>query len=268
MRKNRTLMCLFVLCVALTISSHCIAARQQPASFPEAKAWLKKTSDYLGTLNRFQVHVQTSREIIYPRGGRIDDNAYGDVFVQRPNMLRVNVFRANKIREIYYNGTTLTVFSPKLNYYGEIAAPPTIDQMLTMARRDYGISLPATDLLRTNLYSKVAPQITTGIVVGSSLLNGVYCKQLAFRSGTMDWQVWIENSSTPVPIQIVIVDRGVKGNPRYTARFTEWNTNPTFDTSMFTFTPPQGALKIRFVKPSQVVRAQNSRGGQSCPTCR
>ncbi|HEX2998907.1 MAG TPA: DUF2092 domain-containing protein [Armatimonadota bacterium] len=250
MRRKGVFTFLLASCLALSAAS-LYAAEKAPPSQPQAKAWLKKMSHYLDTLNRYQVHIETTREIIYPRGGRLDENAYGDAFVQQHNRLRINLNKPNQSREIYYNGSTLSVYTPKLNYYGAIPTPPTTSRMLDKVMTEYGISMPLADILRPNFYGTVAPRIESGIVVGPSLLNGVYCKQLAFRSGDVDWQIWIEDSPTPLPRRIVIVDRGVKGNPRYMATLTHWNTNPTFESDLFTFTPPAGAQKIQFVKPGQ-----------------
>jgi hypothetical protein len=219
-------------------------------------------SDYMSSLNSFQVHMVTSRELIYPKGGRTNSETYGDLMVQRPNKLRANIFRPNKSREIFYDGTTLTVFTPKLNVYGTIPTPPTLNQMFDMVMLDYGIFIPLADLVQPNIYAKVYPNMDAGIVVGPSLLNGVYCKQLAFRSGTLDWQIWIEDSATPLPRKIAMVDRGVAGNPQYTALMTDWKVNPTFDESIFTFTPPEGAQKIKFIKPGQRTMTPKATGGR------
>lgn len=233
-----------------------------PPSYPQARQWLRRMSDYMDSLSSFQVHLVTSRELIFPKGGRINTERYGDLMVQRPNKLRANVFAPNKSREIYYNGTTLTVFTPKLNVYGTINTPPTLNQMFDMVMLDYGIFIPLADMVQPNIYGKVAPKIDIGIVAGPSLLNGVYCKQLAFRSGTLDWQIWIEDSPTPLPRKIAIVDRGVAGNPQYTALMTDWKVNPAFDESIFTFTPPEGAQKINFRKPGQGTMTPKATGGR------
>lgn len=250
MSAKRTLLLLIVVIMTLLASS-AYAVKQQPPSLPEAMAWLKKMNDYMNTLTKFQVHFATDREVVFPKGGKLDINAYGDIYVQRPNMLRVKLFAPNRIREIFYDGKTLSVFTPKLNYYGTIPAPPTTAEMLRTAMDEYGISIPLADILRPNLYATVAPRIDTGIVAGPSLINGVYCKHLAFRSGTMVWQVWIENSQTPLLRRVVIVDNAVKGSPRYMVTLTRWNISPTFDDTTFTFTPPAGAQKIEFVKPGK-----------------
>lgn len=243
MRTRLSLASLMAFVLLLCLMPLCFAARQ-PASLPQARAWLKRMSDYLGSLNSFQVHLQTSRELVFPKGGRIDVTNYGDVFVQRPNMLRVNLFQANKVRELYYNGSTLTVYSPKQNYFGIVAALPTIEQTVDMLTTDYGIDIPLADLLRPNIYNTISGRIDSGIVVGPSLLDGNYCKQLAFRSGKIDWQIWILDGPTPLPMQLVIVDHGVKGNARYEARLTNWNTTPKVTPSTFNFTPPTGAKEI------------------------
>jgi hypothetical protein len=83
--------------------------------------------------------------------------------------------------------------------------------------------------------------------IGQSLVGGVTCNHLAFRGPDMDWQLWIEDGANPVPRRFVIIDRAVPGMPRYVAVLSDWNATPSFDAATFTFEPPAGATKIRFV---------------------
>jgi hypothetical protein len=145
----------------------------------------------------------------------------------------------------------MSVYTPKPNVYGILSVPSTIDKLIPYIRNEYGIDMPAADLLRSSIEGTVMPNVDTGIVVGPSLLNGVYCKQLAFRSGLKEWQIWIENSDTPVPRRISVIDKSVNGNPRYRINLSKWEMNPAFEPGTFSFTPPPGAMKIRFVKPGQ-----------------
>ena len=66
---------------------------------------------------------------------------------------------------------------------------------------------------------------------------------MAFTQETIDWQVWVEDSGTPVPRKVVIVYKNVKSVPRFTAELSDWNFSPKLSKSLFEFTPPEGALK-------------------------
>ena len=86
---------------------------------------------------------------------------------------------------------------------------------------------------------------------------------MAFRGKDMDWQLWIEADSTPLPRRVVIVDRGAPGWPRYTATLSDWNTSPTLSQDTFTFSPPAAAQKIPFVPAGSIFKRPVRCNGES-----
>ena len=138
----------------------------------------------------------------------------------------------------------LTIFSPQENTYGVVSAPSSIDQALPALGKRYGIGLPLSDFLVPNPYAAMMQHVTTGEVVGPSVLNGAYTTQLAFRQPDIDWQIWVEDSQTPLPRRLVITDRTQPGAPQYTVTLSNWNTNLSCTADQFNFTPPANAKKI------------------------
>jgi len=258
MRRVIAALCMTVVLVAWSGVSGNAAARRgitakappglTMTSFPQAKSWFKRMCDYLDSLQSFQFHASTVREVIFPKGGRIDQTYDTDVVVQRPNKLRVDFIKPNANRTVYYDGSNLTVYTPKMNLYGMVAVPPTIERMLDTVLDDYGIAFPLADLFRQNAYATAMKNVTMGIVVGPSIIDGVMCKQLAFQGRDFQFQVWVEDSPTPIPRRLVIIDQGVKGDPRFMATISKWSSNPAIDQSMFCFTPPPGAKRIQIIK--------------------
>ena len=72
------------------------------------------------------------------------------------------------------------------------------------------------------------------------------CNHYAFRSGKIDWQIWIMTGSKPLPRKIVITNRGDEARPQ-SVHMIDWNLKPTFKDTVFKFTPPKGATKIAIV---------------------
>ena len=66
------------------------------------------------------------------------------------------------------------------------------------------------------------------------------CRQLAFRTDEVDWQLWIEEGERPLPCCYTITSRWVYAAPQYTVTFTNWRTNPDLPTKTFQFTAPDG----------------------------
>jgi hypothetical protein len=248
--SNRILCCYFFMFLILLILSPVYGAkkqiRAQPPIDPRAQQMLRKMSDYLTGLDQFTVHAETTMEMVTPSEMVLDADKEIDVYVQRPNHVRINSYVPDHDRQIYYDGQNITIYSPKHKYYAVVPALPTIDQTIEKIRQK-GVELPLGDLLYANPYNALIGRARHGYYIGQSLVGGILCNHLAFRGKDMDWQIWVEEGSTPLPRRIVIIDRQVPGWPKYTATITDWDTSPVLTPDIFTFTPPAGSQKIPFV---------------------
>lgn len=226
-------------------------ARQSSDLNPTAMSILKQMSDYLVSLNRFTVHVDSMMDVITRSNMTLIADKEMDVYVQRPNKLRVDSFVPDRNRQIFYDQCTITMYSPDKKLYTVIPAPPTIPQTIAAARAK-GVEMPLADLLDADPYKAISARARHAYYIGMSRVGGVNCRQLAFRGTDMDWQIWVQSGQTPLVRRVVIIDRGVKGSPRFVATLSNWNLSPSFTDSTFQFVPPADAHKIPFasVRPS------------------
>ncbi len=274
MMRTRSVLLVSVLSLSLLVSSglaaktraatakRAKAARLQAARIdPQAKDLLRKMSDYLSSLDRFKVHSEVTQEVILPSGEPLDSDRATDLMVERPNHLRADVTSAMRNVQVFYDGKMVTLYTPKLNVYGEWPAPPTIGALVTVAAKNYGLSFPASDFLFSSPYDVMIRKVKSGGYVGKSLIRGVMTDHLAFRQNDLDWQVWIAEGDKPLPARLAITDRAVKGSPRYIVTLTDWDTTPQLEAAMFTFTPPPDAKKIAVLTATQIkARAALARG--------
>lgn len=220
------------------------ATPQAPAIDPKAEQTLKLMSDYLRGLQSFSVHVDAVVEGVLPSGERLDTDRSGDIWIERPNKLRVNMVSAKHNVQMYYDGSTFVIYSPVQNYYGSWNAPGTLEQTVAAARTKYGLVLPGGDFLASDPYGKLMAHVESGTYLGEVPIGGTLTHHLAFRQPDIDWQIWIEASDTPVPRRIIITDKRTSDEPQYMASFSNWKTSLTIDPCIFVFTPPAGAQKI------------------------
>jgi len=89
--------------------------------------------------------------------------------------------------------------------------------------------------------------VTSGFVVGKSVVEGVRCDHLAFRGADVDWQIWLQEGKQPLPRKWLITTKDIAGSPEFEVVMTKWNLAPKFADSLFDFTPPKGAKKIDFL---------------------
>jgi hypothetical protein len=76
---------------------------------------------------------------------------------------------------------------------------------------------------------------------------------LAFRTPSIDFQVWVQDGDKPLPRKYVITTKWMTGAPQNGVELTDWNLAPRIDDTVFTFTPPAGARKIDFLRAGALV---------------
>jgi len=89
--------------------------------------------------------------------------------------------------------------------------------------------------------------VTSGFVIGKSVLEGVRCDHLAFRTPHTDWQIWIQEGKQPLPRKLVITSTDIQNAPQFSIVMNNWNLAPKIDAQMFEFMPPKHAKPINFL---------------------
>ena len=219
----------------------------EPAVKPQPRDVLKQMATYLRSLDRFTVRVEKTTELILPTDQRLHADQTAEIAIQKPNRLRVNFQNLSGGRQLFYDGTNFSLYTPEANVYASAAAAPTLDETLDLLANQYRISLPVTDVLVANPDSRLAQNLTSETYVGRILVGGVPCHHLAFRTPEVDWEIWIEDGPRPLPRRLILTDKSVEGSPQMAAALTDWDVAPQFATDLFAFNPPPNAEKISFV---------------------
>jgi hypothetical protein len=220
------------------------SAEVKPAIDPQADKLLRRMSDYLSQVQFFSASEEVWQDVQLPSGQRVQACRTIDVQVRRPNRFHAEVRSTRQSRELYYDGNSITLVNRVHNFYGSIPAPGTLDEALDMASERFGITLPLEDLIVSDPYQSAMHKVISGTDFGPVTVLGVPCEHLALSLGTVDWQIWIEDGTQPVPRKIVITYKDEEGSPEYTAIFTNWDFQTKLPDFLFNFEPPTGAMKI------------------------
>jgi hypothetical protein len=210
---------------------------------PKAGEILQQMCDYLKNLQQFSVQAEITEDVLLTSGQRIQFGRSVEASVRRPDRLRAESVGDTDDRQLVYDGKTITLMDRSKNFYTTITAPPDLDAALEYATQAFNLRAPLADLIYTKAYENLTAGVLSGFYVGLSKVQGVPCHHLAFKQKDIDWQIWVENSSTPVPRKFLITDKAAQGL-QFTALFTKWNTSPQFEDSLFTFVAPEKAEKI------------------------
>jgi hypothetical protein len=220
----------------------------QPAGIdPQAAKLLRASMDFLAAQKRFTVDTRSTIEVVLTSGQKLQFDNTVTMAAQRPNRLWAARTGDLVDQVFYYDGKTLTLHNPGERYFATVPAPGTIEEMLDFARTQLDIVAPAGDLVYRNAHEILMDGVTSGFVVGKGVVEGVRCDHLAFRAPHVDWQIWVQEGSRPLPKKLVITTRDVVNAPQFSVVMTRWNLAPNFTEDKFRFTPPAGARKVEFV---------------------
>jgi hypothetical protein len=249
-RKNVVLSLLAMsLAVPIAYAQTAPAGADKPAANavdPAAIQALKDMGKYLQTLNRFEVSTEVSGEDVLADGQKLQHTATADLEVQRPNKIRVLMKSARNDRQLIYDGKTVSLNTPAQKFYGTLELEGTLGDVIDRMESQYGMQIPLDDLFRFGTPAADFDKFESAMNAGQDFVDGDLCDHYAYRVGKIDWQIWIETGSKPLPRKIVVTNRADDARPQ-SVQMIDWNLKPTFKDAVFKFTPPKGSSKIEIV---------------------
>jgi hypothetical protein len=237
-------------------------AQAPPAPAPtidqEAVAALNRMGAFLRQQRTLLIKAETTTDEVLASGQKIQLGETIDLRVRRPNRLRADVESDRKSRRFFYDGKTFTLFGPRAGYYASVAAPPTIDEFLEMVAQRHGLEFPLVDLFYWGTPKSGISDIRTASSLGRSSVAGTPCDHYAFRQADIDWQIWIERSTNPVPRKLVITSTREPGQPQHTV-VMNWTLSPLLEDELFAFVPSRSAQRIQLATVGEASRARQGR---------
>lgn len=250
-----------VLTAGVIVAWHAPASAQQagaaaPAMETEAVDAVKKMGAYLRGLESFALTADTTRDDITETGQNVEFASHLDMKARRPDRLRLDVTSDRRQRQYFYDGETVTVYSPVTGAFGVVDAPPTIRETIEVAASDYDLEVPLADLFLWGTDSDDVDALTDAFVVGPSSVDGIACDHYAFRQEGIDWQIWIRSEDPPLPCKLVITTTSEESRPRYEATLA-WDTGASMADGDFVFTPKDQDYEI-LIQPASAVTQSDS----------
>jgi hypothetical protein len=224
------------------------APTRQSAIDPQARDALTRMSAAVKSLPEFSVRGDITHEQVINGDLKVQKSSSADTLVRRPDHLKSDVIGDDeKSHTLFFDGKTLTLYTPARKYYAQVDAPGTIGAAVDKAQSSYGVDLPVSDFLRM-ADDDFAKGLTAAGDVGKSRVGNADCEHYAYRKADVDYQLWIDAGDKPLPRKLVITSKKEPTQPEYTAILT-WDLSPKIDAAAFAFTPPEGATEIPFGAP-------------------
>jgi len=214
------------------------------AAAANAKKLFKASSDFMAAQKAFSFDYDSYLEVVTKENQKVGLASSGTMTVNRPDKIRASRKGGFANVEFVFDGKTATMFGKNAKVYAQVDAPGTIDQLVDVLRTKYRRPIPGADLLMSDVYSQLMPEVADAKDLGSGVIGGVECDHLAFRTKEVDWQIWIAQGSRPYPCRYVITSTQVNGAPQYTTDLRTWKTGAEVASDRFTFNAPADARKL------------------------
>ena len=242
----RTILMLGLL--AISAASPPVMAQPAPTNAvdPASIQALRDMGAYLQTLKRFRVSTELTGERVLADGQKLSHTATADIDVERPNKLRALMHSARSERQIFYDGSTVTLFSPAQKYYSTVEFTGSLGDLINRLRERFGVEVPLSDVFLWGTPAAPLDKIESAMNAGQDYVGEELCDHYAFRQANADWQIWIATGSRPLPRKVVITNRTDEARPQ-SMSLIDWNLKPAFKDAVFKFTAPKGATKIDIV---------------------
>jgi hypothetical protein len=214
---------------------------------PQALEVLRRMSTTLGAAKAFTYRSRSIVEVPAKTGQFITHFSSADVALKRPDKLRARLTGEAPHFDFYFDGKTASAFAPATKVYSTVEAPSTIDTMLPALEQETGIRFASAPLLFSDPYDVLTRKLASGVVVGTTVVNGRPCQHLAFRSPGVNWEIWIESGERALPWRLAVTFTDRTNFPRVLVEFLNWNLNPWLKAGDFVFRKPANAREIPFL---------------------
>jgi len=219
---------------------------------PDADKILQSMSSYLGETKAFSMNADIDFEVVTGSGQKLQLSSFATVLLKRPAKFHIQRKGMIADAEFIFDGKILTLHGKNLNAYARMEVPGTIDDAVRAYELETGIPAPGADLLFSDPYAILSYGIESSAYLGTAYVNGVECHHLAFRENKVDWQLWVQAGDAPLPMKYVITTKWHTAAPQYEIRFRDWDTSPQIDDERFTFSAPEGAMKLETIPVNEM----------------
>jgi hypothetical protein len=230
--------------LALAVATVGAADKTTEATAQNAKKVLKSMSDYLAAQKAISFDYDTVLEVVTKENQKLGLASSGSMRLNRPDKIHATRTGGFANVEYAFDGTTLTMLGKNQNVYAQADAPGTLDHLVDQLREKFHRPIPGADLLMSNVYDQLMPEVVDAKDLGSGVIRGVECDHLAFRTKDVDWEIWIAQGSRPYPCRYVVTSTGVNRAPQYTIDIWAWKTGAQVASDTFTLKIPANARKV------------------------
>jgi hypothetical protein len=220
-----------------------------PGLEPRAVDILKEACARLAAARSMSFTAVVSYESPSRLGPPLVYSTKSEVTLQRPDKLRVITPGDGPSSEFYYDGKTMSAYSPGDNLIAIANAPPTIDAALQAAYDVGAVYFPFTDVIVADPYKDIADGLKIAFYIcQSNVVGNTTTDMVAYVTGDVFVQIWI-GAQDKLPRRIYAVYLNDRARLRHVLELSDWQLDVTVPAEAFVPAKAAGAAHIAFARP-------------------
>jgi hypothetical protein len=213
----------------------------------DAISALQRMSEFLTSRSSLRFTADIQYDAVQQSGQKIEFGSYRQIAVRAPNRARVEVSHWDGGRElVFFDGNRISAAMPDFHVYASTAFSGTVGEAFDRLVEEHGIATPLADLLRRDLPEEVASRVVSARRLREVMISGTICDHLSFRGREVDFQIFVSQGESPVPLRFVIDYKSSPGAPQFRAQLHDWEVDEPLPDSLFHFVPLVGAQRVPF----------------------
>jgi hypothetical protein len=210
-------------------------------------AVLARMSEFLVSRSTLRLEAEILYDAVQPSGERIEFGSQRRIALRHPDRARVEVSHWDGEQELVtFDGSRLSAALPDRRLYATLEYQGTLGEAFDHLVSEYEFASPLADLFRRNLPDEVAKRVVTARRLPAVTIAGKACDHLAFRGERIDFQLFVQQGDTPIPLRFVIDYHEEEGRPQFRAQLHSWDWSSELSDAVFRFVPQAGTQRVRF----------------------
>ncbi|QOG03013.1 DUF2092 domain-containing protein [Flavobacterium sp. MDT1-60] len=206
---------------------------------------LHRTGETFQDLKSCSFTAVTTYDVPNDNLGLIKHAVTEKVAIKFPDKMKVTSSGDKGNRGLWYDGKKLNYYSFDNNTYGFTTAPGSVIETIDEISKKFGIEFPGADFFYPTFLQDLISDQGNLIFLGKTTVEGRECFHIAGTDKTKSFQFWIGNDDLFLPVKMVIIYTSEKEKPQYEAVYKDWTVNTDYPDTMFEFTTPPKASKVK-----------------------
>jgi hypothetical protein len=238
------------LAFAASLAAGTVIAAEEPARGPDPIEITLAAAEFVAGLESVSFRWSLSHDETVDGREKLTSFQSGISTIVRDIGFVVRTERDDTYRDYYFDGETFTIASPHENFYASIPVMGSFEPLVESVRQVNRALMPMWSIMSRDLPDRLVEGAGDAAYFGIKLIDGQLAHQVAFAISDENWQVWISTDpEVPVPIMIIITDRGMQGWPQSRIHFADWKFPVDPDPSQFTLLSNGDDVLVRTPKP-------------------